>query len=117
VPDLARVHGLGVCGGVVDALMGGSPETVPERYASVAPAQRLPIGVEIVLVNGAHDRWAELGDIAGFARAARDAGDRVSVVPAPESAHFEMITPGSTTWPMVRDAARRLAGLDATTPR
>jgi hypothetical protein len=70
-----------------------------------------------VLVNGAHDRWAELGDIAGFARAARDAGDRVSVVPAPASAHFEMITPGSTTWPMVRDAARRLAGLDATTPR
>lgn len=112
VPDLARVHGLGVCGDVVDRLMGGSPSRLPERYAAAAPSERLPIGVEVVLVNGAHDPWAETADIAAFARAARAAGDRVEVVPAPDSGHFEMITPGSSTWPLVRDAARRLAGLE-----
>jgi len=113
VPDLARVHGLGVCGNVVDALMGGSPDAVPERYAAVSPAERLPIGVPVVLVDGGHDVWSELGDAAGFARAARAAGDRVELVPAPDSAHFEMITPESTTWPLVRDAALRLVGATA----
>jgi len=113
VPDLARVHGLGVCGGVVDGLMGGGPERFPERYAAAAPAERLPIGTRIVLVNGAHDRWGEIADIASFERRARQAGDPVEVIAAPDSGHFEMITPGSTTWPLVRDAALRLAGLEA----
>ena len=32
----------------------------------------------------------------------------MSLVEAPESGHFEMIDPGSTTWPLVRDAALAL---------
>src|SRR3954470_6857017 len=37
------------------ALMGGTPEEVPERYALGNPIRRLPLGVPILLVHGSAD--------------------------------------------------------------
>ncbi|MFQ5790816.1 MAG: alpha/beta hydrolase family protein [Acidobacteriota bacterium] len=110
-PDLALAHRKGVCDNVIDKLMGGSPEEVPDRYRQGSPIEMIPLGVPQILVNGAHDLPRRLAAVEGYAQAARDAGDSVQVITAEDSAHFEVIAPDSSTWPMVRDAALSLVGL------
>lgn len=107
-PDLEGLHRTGVCDGVIDRLMGGPPSRRADRYRAASPMQLAPIPVPQVLVVGAHDRaWGPVGR-AYFERA-RSAGDmQVRLVDAPESGHFEMIVPTTSTWPIVRDTLRGL---------
>jgi acetyl esterase/lipase len=106
-PDLAFLHQQNVCGSVVDKLLGGSPESHPERYAVASPMNLVPLGVPQILVLGRYDHnWAPVGR-RYFDRAQAE-GDDVRLVEAPESGHFEMIDPDSTTWPLVEDALRQL---------
>jgi acetyl esterase/lipase len=106
-PDLEGLHSAGVCGEVVDRLMGGGPDEVAERYAVASPMQLVPLDVAQLLIIGSHDTsWAPSG--RAYAEAARAAGaDRLEVIEAPESGHFEMIAPPSSTWPLVLDALER----------
>lgn len=106
-PDLAHLHERSVCGGVVDKLLGGSPESQPERYAVSSPMNLLPLGVPQILLLGRYDEnWTPVG--RRYFEAAKRAGDDVRVIEAPESGHFEMIDPDSTTWPLVAGAIRDL---------
>jgi acetyl esterase/lipase len=96
------------CGGV-EKLMGGTPQQVPDRYNQVEPDRLAPIGVPQSIILGAHDGdFAWLG--AAYADAARKAGDGrfLSVIKAPDAGHFELINPGSSTWPLVRAELRKL---------
>jgi acetyl esterase/lipase len=108
-PDLDALHGAGVCGGVVDRLMGGSPDAYPNRYDVGSPMRLMPVGVPQRLIVGAHDRaWAPVGQ-AYFDRA-RSVGDSpVTIREAPESGHFEMIVPNTSTWPLVIEELETLA--------
>ena len=40
-PDLEQLHQSGVCGNVIDKLMGGSPSAREDRYAAAASLMRL----------------------------------------------------------------------------
>ena len=106
--DLAYLHEQKVCGHVIDKLMGGGPDAVPERYAAGSPAQLVPVDVPQILLNGVHDsNWTPVAE--RYIEAARAAGaSKLRVVEAPESGHFEMIDPTSSTWPLVLEAARDL---------
>jgi acetyl esterase/lipase len=109
-PDLGFLHEKGVCGDVVDKLMGGSPQDVPERYALGSITELVPLRLPQSLVIGFHDEaWGEVG--RRYFDAAKSAGDEVDLINAPESGHFEMIDPDSSTWPLVLEAARKLLGL------
>lgn len=106
-PDLAFLYREEVCGHVIDGLMGGSPEAFPERYRAGAPGELVPLGVPQRLVIGAYDEaWGPVG--RRYFELAHAAGDDVRVIEAKESGHFEMIDPSTSTWPIVRDAAREL---------
>jgi len=106
--DLAWLHASQVCDGVVDGLMGGSPDELPARYELVDPMRFSPGATPQVLVIGRHDEdWRPVGE--RYFEHADQRGDTVSRIEAAESGHFEMIDPDSTTWPLVRDAARALA--------
>jgi acetyl esterase/lipase len=103
VPQLEDAHAAKVCGHVVDKLMGGSPQTVPKRFAEAAPAHMLPLGLPQVLINGAHDNtWSPYGE--AYYETAKAAGDNIRLIVAPEAGHFELILPSSSTWPIVLDA-------------
>jgi len=105
--DLETLQAEAVCGGVVDGLMGGSPESIPEHYEAASPMRLIPIDVPQRIVIGAHDRaWAP-GGREYFGRASTMDGAQVHLMEAPESGHFEMVIPTTSTWPLV------LAELDA----
>jgi acetyl esterase/lipase len=107
-PDLEGLHASGVCGNVINRLMGGSPAEHPDRYAAASPMQLVPIPVPQVLVIGAHDRtWAPIG--RAYVARARAVGDSTTiVVDAADSGHFDLLAPTTTTWPVVIDALKRL---------
>ena len=105
--DIGNLHERKSCGHVIDGLMGGSPEQYPERYRLGSPVETVPVHVPQRLVNGGRDPfWTSIAN--RYVKAARAAGADLRVIDAPESGHFEMIDPSSTTWPLVRDAAREL---------
>jgi acetyl esterase/lipase len=103
-PDLEQLHQTGVCGNVVDKLMGGSPSAHADRYAAVSPMRLAPVGVPQTLLVGAKDNaWAP-GGRAYFAHA-REIGDSSArLIELPESGHFEMIYPPSSSWAAVYQA-------------
>lgn len=105
--DLAFLHKTGVCEDVVDKLMGGSPQEVPERYAAGSVTALVPIGLPQVLLVGRHDEgWLPVG-LHHF-EVAKAVNDNVRLIEAEESGHFEMIDPDSTTWPLVLNAVNEL---------
>ena len=55
-PNLETLHDAGVCGNVVNSLMGGSPDVHSERYNVGSPMRLMPVGVPQRLIVGAHDR-------------------------------------------------------------
>lgn len=107
-PDLAGLHALGVCGNVINRLMGGSPAEHPDRYAAASPMQLVPIPVPQVLVIGVHDRtWAPIGRL--YLSVARARGDSTTLaVDAPDAGHFDLLAPTTTTWPIVIGALKQL---------
>lgn len=107
-PDLARLYQEGVCGRVIEGLMGGSPEDLPERYGQGSPMQLVPIGVPQVILTGGRDRrWGPSGH--AYAKVAQEAGDEVELLEIEAAGHFEPVAPGSVAWPAVVAALEKLA--------
>ena len=107
--DLGYLWERKVCGHVIDGLMGGSPEEYPDRYRLGSPVETVPLEVPQVLVNGGRDDWTATA--MRYYEAAVAAGAEVRIVEAPDSGHFEMIDPDSTTWPLVRRSALDLLAI------
>jgi acetyl esterase/lipase len=79
------------------ALMGGTPEQVPERYALGSPIRRVPLGVPALLVHGTRDETVPPKRSRDFATAARTAGDDVTLV-EPDADHSQVIDPRHPSW-------------------
>ena len=63
---------LGLGGGAVDALLGGSPTKVPDRYAIADPVALVPSGVRTVLVHGTGDDIVPLSQSEDYLKVAKD---------------------------------------------
>ena len=96
---------------VVEALLGGSPATVPERYAQASAAKMLPLGVPQALIWGEHDSMTPSHFGHDYASSARKAGDQVTLTIVPSLGHFEIADPASTAWPVVHETVRALLGM------
>jgi acetyl esterase/lipase len=89
-------------GGIVDELMGGSPEQVPERYAAGDPIQLLPLEMPALLVHGVRDPTVSIEISRGYAEAARTAGGEVELVEIEgEVGHRTHLDPRSAAWAAV----------------
>jgi len=109
--DLEFLYENGTCGNAAAKLMGGSPEEFPERYEQGSVANRIPQSTPQITVIGKYDEmWRPVG--VRYATAAAAQGVPIEVIDAPESGHFEMIDPNSSTWPLVLGAARELLGIE-----
>lgn len=93
---------------VITSLLGGTPATVPERYAQASAIKLLPLDVPQVLVAGTHEDFVPLPLMEEYAEAARRAGDSVQLVVIAGAGHFEIASPRSSAWPNVETAIRSL---------
>lgn len=99
-PNLETLHSSGGCGPGVDGLMGGSPNVRPERYQVGSPMQLMPVDVPQRVVVGALDAQFGPSGRAYFQAAQRAGSSPVTLREAPESGHFEMVVPYTSTWPI-----------------
>jgi len=110
-PDMAaetRVEQVACGSPVVEAMLGGSPTQVPQRYAQASAARLLPLGIPQVLVWGGRDKIAPMWLARDFLGAARGRGDAARLVVVPEVGHFELASPSEPAWPKVLGAIRSL---------
>ena len=85
------------------ALMGGSPEQHPERYALASPCERLPLGVEQLVLHGDQDETVSMLISESYAAAAVAIGDPCELRVLPRTGHFEHIDPSTRAWQICRD--------------
>lgn len=98
VADLVEGHHRRLGDGAVEALMGGSPEDLPEAYAAASPAGWLPGAVPVTVVHGGRDDRVP----AEMSRAL--AG--VELVELAGTEHFGLIDPLSPAYSAVLAALR-----------
>jgi pimeloyl-ACP methyl ester carboxylesterase len=88
----------------IRALLGGSPNSVPERYAAADPGLLLPLGLPQILVQGSVDDQIPPELPARWAQQATRQGDQVEVTIVPGAGHFDVVDPTSHAWPLSREA-------------
>jgi acetyl esterase/lipase len=103
VLDLERAWAWGLSDGVVEQLLGGTPEQVPDRYAAASPAERLPIGVPVLLTHGGEDDIVPPAMSESFHAAAGAAGDACELVLLPAEDHFGHLDPANPLWTAVTE--------------
>jgi len=108
VSDLVEADRMGLGGGAVAKLMGGSPERHPDRYALADPARLLPLGVPQVLVHGDADGAVPVALSRHYVEQARAAGDDATLVELAGVNHMELIDPASAAWSATLLHLRRL---------
>ena len=93
---------------VITTLLGGTPSTVPDRYAQASPMALLPLGVPQVIVIGTHEDYVPRDLVDAYASAAAKAGDSVRTIIFPGAGHFEIASASQWTWPRIETAIRAL---------
>ena len=107
VCDLAAGSHENLGDGAVDAFLGGSPESHPNRYAVASPTALLPLGVPQLLVHGSRDEDVPLSQSREHLAAAKAAGDEVGLLEL-DADHFDVIDPEHAAW---HEVAGRLTSL------
>jgi acetyl esterase/lipase len=106
VADLADAYRLDLDGGAVEALLGGGPDEVPDRYAATDPLALGAPDVPVVLVHGDDDGRVPVELSRRYAAAT---GARLVELPGAD--HFSLIDPESAVWPLVLGALDDLVSM------
>ncbi|GMA86537.1 lipase [Angustibacter aerolatus] len=88
----------------VEALLGGSPSDVPERYAAADPARLGAPGVPVLVLQGGRDDVVP--PAVGDAYAAASGQEQLLL---PDAEHMDLVDPSSAAWPEVIASVRRAA--------
>ena len=107
--DLLETHRRDLGNGAVPTELGGTPDEVPDVYAQASPMQRVPIGVQQLVVVGRSDS-PDLREMSRrYVAAADAAGDAVELI-EDDGDHFTVIDPGSTIWARTVESIRSTLG-------
>lgn len=90
--------------------IGADPQQWPDEYALADPLQRLPTGVNVLLVHGDADTRVPVQQSRDYAAVARAAGDRCELLELAGVDHFALIDPRTTVWATVADRLPALLG-------
>lgn len=110
VADLDDGDHLGLGGGAVARLMGGSASDHPDRYTLGSPSRLLPFGRPQVLVHGLDDATVPFAISERYAERARQAGDDVTLHRLEGVGHMELITPAGRSWETITAGLHALLG-------
>ncbi|EXG80779.1 alpha/beta hydrolase family protein [Cryptosporangium arvum] len=99
VADLRVGAELGLGDGAIEDFLGGSPGSVPERYAIADPTGLPRPAVPVTILHGEADDVVTPDVSRNYA-----ADGRADLILIPGADHFGVITPGSREWPRVLTA-------------
>jgi len=104
--DLRREAGLlkSSCGREVAELAGTPDKARPDVFADTNAADLMPNGSRTILVTGALDKVSPPRVAHDYAQRARAAGDAAEVVILPGASHYDEVSAGSASWPLVLGA-------------
>lgn len=102
IGDLSAALEQGICRGAPGDLVGGSVAQHPDRHAQASPRSLLPSSVRQWHIVGREDVLVPADSVETYVRAAREAGDEVTLEVLSSSGHFEIVTAASDRWPEVR---------------
>lgn len=109
VLDLATAERQGVGGTAELDFLGGTPVSVPERYAVADPIAQVPLRVPVLCVHSRADQAVPFAQSTAYVAAARAAGATARLAEV-QGDHFALIDPHSPAWTTV---VRALPGLFA----
>ncbi|EKN68442.1 hypothetical protein BABA_12385 [Neobacillus bataviensis LMG 21833] len=89
-------------------LIGGSPSDFQSRYTEGSPIALLPIGIPMTLIHGSLDINVPVGITEEFEKAAKVAGDDITVHLISSSEHFKIVNPETTEWHAVLNETLKL---------
>ena len=98
VVDLKMAWKLHLSNDAVVELLGGTADTVPERYAFASPASMLPLGVPQVLIHGTNDDSVPIEISQTYVKAAQSVNDPITYIELKGVDHFDVIDPYSEAW-------------------
>jgi acetyl esterase/lipase len=108
VADLRRAWELKLSNTVVEDLLGGSPQDLPDRYRSASPIELVPLGVAQRVLHGTNDDIVPLEISRRYVAAAKKSGDDSKLIEVAGAGHFELIDPRSSVWPVVKEVVLEL---------
>jgi acetyl esterase/lipase len=90
-------------GGAVRALMGGSRQQLPERYAIGDPIELVPVEMPVLLVHGVADQTVSVELSRSYRDRAQEAGGSVELVEieGPAGGHRAHVDPRGQAWTAV----------------
>ena len=103
VLDLATAQAQGVGGTAVSDLLGGTPASMPERYAVADPIAQVPLRVPVLCVHSRADQAVPFAQSTAYVAAAREAG-AIARLTEVQGDHFALIDPRSPAWMTVVNA-------------
>jgi acetyl esterase/lipase len=96
--DVRLAHDLGAGIEIIEAFMGGDPQTHAAAYAEASPVRRVPLGVPQLVVQGEADELVPPAMVVDYVAAARAAGDDVTFELRPGEGHFDHLDPAGPAW-------------------
>ena len=96
----------------VYALMGGEPQTLPDRYRAGDPGELLPFHIPQALIQGTNDDQIPHQLPTQWEAKALKLGDAASVTTVAAADHLDLVDPESAAWLTVRRTVRAMLGLD-----
>jgi pimeloyl-ACP methyl ester carboxylesterase len=107
VCDLREAARLRLGNGAVAELAGAPPDDA--FYAAASPAERLPLGVPVLLIHGDADDNVPVEQSRSFRASARAAGDTCELRELSGADHFEVVDPEGRATPILRGRLEDLA--------
>ena len=83
------------------AVVGGTPDEVPDRYALLSPQRRVPLGVPQLLIHGDQDGTVPVSQSRTYHASATAAGDTVRLDELAGVDHFDVIRSSKAYWDRV----------------
>jgi acetyl esterase/lipase len=97
---------------VVDLLLGADTTTRFQRRAQANPADMPPSRVPQLLIAGLEDTAQTPELLSGYVARARAKDEAVEVIAPAGVGHMGIVNPKAAAWPTVRDAIRRVLGVE-----
>lgn len=90
------------CSTAVVELMGGKATEQVSRYAKCSPIKLLPSNIPTRLIQGEVDNIVPASQGEAYAAKAKAAGDNAEVINIEGSGHFDMVSPYSAAWKVIK---------------